>query len=414
VFIYNPLAKESAVYQAWRDLGNAPGRTNWPDARVVERYVAHLADASAGGNSRASVSALVPESRPIVRDLRALLGVTALDSPFGELLSESGIEVHFPVLDQFDARSIEIGDRRPAVFISSRVLDGIDFFANFVGTWSRLNSYLGERALLPAGSPVPYAWIPFLVNDGYIDLGELPGGYADYHNNFMESFLRGMIMIVHSPRFKAGGSLEAGRVQVAESRDNFIEPQYLAALTLLYVYLHECAHIFLAHNERVPRLAPVDQLIGGIIEEWIDEKNRAAGEIVAQPLWGKGSSLQFSFEATADIQAVRSTIGGYGDAVLEAASLWFTALSTCRVGGADLFDALKRSTGDEYPPYPMRVWALNGALSSYRRQGHVAHSVRRAAELMAGAAVPYKPEQHRTRGTATHRFGWRLPKARRS
>ena len=70
---------------------------------------------------------------------------------------------------------------------------------------------------------------------------------------------------------------------------------------------------------------------------------------------------------------------------------WLAALGTCRLGGADLFNTLKGSTGDEHPPYPTHVYFLNGAVTSLSRQGKVAESVRTAAELMSGAAVPYKP-----------------------
>jgi hypothetical protein len=67
---------------------------------------------------------------------------------------------------------------------------------------------------------------------------------------------------------------------------------------------------------------------------------------------------------------------------------------------ADLFDAFKDSTGDAHPPYPTRVWALNGSLSTLARQGHVAAAVRRAAERMACAADRFNPELDDTRMSA--------------
>jgi hypothetical protein len=406
VSLYNPLARGSVLYETWRGLGDSSRLAKWPDARLVERYVEHLAGAFPDGGKRETLDAFVDESRSIVRDLHALLDVIKLSSPFDEVLSKSGIQVYFPVISQFDARAVEANDHR-GVFISSRYLDGIDFFANIVGAWSLLNSQLSERALTPTELTTPYAWIPFLVNQQCIDLEYVSEEYKDYHNNLTEFFLRGMSTIVEMPSYETTRFLDARYQQVAAEPGKSIEPRYLAAVTLLYVYLHECAHILLAHNELTPpQLSPIQRIIRDSITKSIEEANEAAGETVAQRLWDSESSLQFSLEMAADFQSVLSTVGEYGDPVLEAASLWLTTLGTCRIGGRDLFDTFKQSTGDEHPPYPTRVWALNGALGSYSRQGHVARSVCRAAEQMAGAAVPFRPELRRTR-TAAYWSRWK-------
>jgi hypothetical protein len=347
---------------------------------------------------RTTVGAFADASRPIVRDLQSLLDVITLAPPFDDLRSKSGIELYFPVLNQFDARVVETRDRR-AVFISSRLLDAIELFAHSIGAWSWLNSHLNERSLVPTGlPPVPYAWLPFLIKEQYVELGEVPTGYADYHNRLTRHFLRGMVTLVDMGQIAIRLT---GRDEVDYNGDDLIEPRYLAAVTLLYVYLHESAHLLSGHNELVPPpLTDFERLVEASIREVIEKDNEAAGEIVARPLWGAGSGRGFTFEMDADFLAVRSTMPQYGDVVLEATSLWLTALGTCRRGGADVFDAFRQSTGEEHPPYPMRVWFLNGALSSFTRQGQIARSVRRAVERMAGAAVPYKPKIHHKRMSA--------------
>jgi hypothetical protein len=116
-----------------------------------------------------------------------------------------------------------------------------------------VNSHLRDRALPPADQPpTPYAWIPFLVNEGFVDLDELPAGYSAHHNSLTSNLLRGMKTLVDVPHTKVGSIAEVGLDALAIDRENFIRPQYLAAVTLLLVYLHECAHILLAHNELVP------------------------------------------------------------------------------------------------------------------------------------------------------------------
>jgi hypothetical protein len=411
VSTYNPVARRSGLYRIWLGLDDPPSRTNWPDPGLEEEYLTHL-DVPADRSRPTSVSAFVGPSRPIVGDFVNLLAAIDLGPPFGDLLSNAGIEVYFPVLDEFDARSVG-----SAIFISSRYLDAIEFFSDRISAWSALNAHLSDRALPPATWPIPYAWLPFLVNQGYIDLDEVSAEYVDYHNSLRQDFLRGMITVVFVPAIGTRSVLQAGPQKVRGNQRDFIEPRYLAAVTLLFVYLHECAHILLAHNApTLPRSTPFQQALEDSIDRYIEKLNDDAGEVVAGRLWDEDSSLQSSMEATADFHAVRSTMAEAGDTVLEAASLWLTALGTCRPGGADVFDALKQSTGDEHPPYPTRVWALNGALSTLGRQGHVARAVRRAAEVMAGEAVPFKPELNRSR-VPLHRGGFkrlRLPWRERS
>jgi hypothetical protein len=98
MLIYNPLRAGSILYETWSTAAARPAHTPAPaaDARLAERYVGHLTDASADRKTRrTSVSAYTDASRPIVRDLRALLDVVTLDPPFDDLQSKSASNCTF-------------------------------------------------------------------------------------------------------------------------------------------------------------------------------------------------------------------------------------------------------------------------------------------------------------------------------
>ena len=72
----------------------------------------------------------------------------------------------------------------------------------------------------------------------------------------------------------------------------------------------------------------------------------------------------------------------YRGAMLEVATLWFTALASADRGGTDWLEKSAEGKGRAYPQYAMRVWFLNGRYSTGARQGKIAQSTTQTAEAI--------------------------------
>ena len=140
--------------------------------------------------------------------------------------------------------------------------------------------------------------------------------------------------------------------------------------------LHELGHIALGHNR---------------IDYRGTEAELALSERFTSDLWEAGGvervveflGTQSSFELAADIFAVEVLDGSLREPMLEAASLWCAANERAHpVSGGDRFDDLKHMFGapQKYPSPAVRVWYLNGRMSSGRRAGAMARQIAEAAE----------------------------------
>ncbi len=396
MFVYNPLNTHTELYALYE---SASGRdvAAPPDAELVLLYKPY-----SGGGRGASAgprAALKEDSRELTvrfgRFFSTLIEHTNL------LPEVAALPVVFPQVLKSDARCVAAGGHQ-VVFVTSGMLDAIELFANTVSACARLNELaLPALAEVEDQPPekVPLAWltltgdaIPGMTVGGllereagadqvnaalfeYMDWAAQPlwPGLARYRlsHYLMQLMMRAIRRSVHEGWGGARGySHERPSVPLP------IDRQYLETLALAFVVLHELGHLALGHNEIGFRGRP-DEV--GLADGLLEATRGIEGEVI--DFTGKGAS----FELAADVFAVEVVEERVREPMLEAASLWCAALERSRaVTGERSQDLVRMAVApDMHPSHALRVWNLNGRLSSGPRKGSIARQIASFAESAA-------------------------------
>jgi hypothetical protein len=324
-----------------------------------------------------------------VRDFRAFFP-TFLER-VGAPPEVAQIPICFPTLDIFDGRVVETRGAK-GIFLSSRLLDVVDVFAQAV----TLNARIFERNLREsknvAQSLVLPTWYPLM--DVGLHLGDLAGvptsrvrdeifratpevapenrtgfGRRKLTHYVAEAMFLVMERLVGGSTNDVAACLETMRSTTSPSLDT----RYLATMALTFIVLHEHAHLAHGHNSIEPMQA--DPQVNAITEALL---SFAKDHPEIEPIDLRGSTQRF--EQDADCFPFEVVSDEYREPLLEAASLWLAALAIANRGGRDWLQASFATKGRAYPQYAMRVWFLNGKYSVGERSGEVATWVRRAAE----------------------------------
>jgi hypothetical protein len=154
-----------------------------------------------------------------------------------------------------------------------------------------------------------------------------------------------------------------------------MDARYLATVVLTFVVLHEHAHIAHRHNSLEPMEEDpqIKQIVEGAMRFAKDHPDTVVADLT--------ESTQ-RFEQDADCFAIEAVPETDRSAILEAATLWFTALASADRGGTDWLEKSADAKGRAYPQYAMRVWFLNGRYSTGMRQGRVAQEITRTAQAI--------------------------------
>jgi hypothetical protein len=391
--VYQPLAPETPLFELWRGVVDhaVPRRAAVP-APVLARYQAHVAvrRAASGAPLTAAIAAAdaAADQRISVRDFHAF---------FPEFLSRIGAPPHvieqavsFPTLDLFDARAVEAGDAI-GIFISSRMLDAIDVLARMVTLNTRVFAAIGravERTGRRSTGLVMPVWWPLLsVQLGLADFDGVPParvrdvvfntadrgfGQRRLTHYVAQAMFALLERIVRGTPAEASACVEAALVRRPSTGRVPADARYLATMVLTFIALHEHCHIVHQHNSLDPAdpSLPLAQLA-----------NRLAAHgdpSITASLNLYGTTMMF--EQDADCFAIEAAPEPYREPLLDAASLWLTALACADRGGTGWMPAVFATQGRVHPQYAMRVFFLNGRYSTGDRQGEVAQWVRRAAE----------------------------------
>ena len=420
IFVYHPLNAQHPLYAVYagatgRRRASAGTRSLPADdrERLQKRYRLHMRDVveKRGLDPEAALRPdLKEDGRALVRRFRAffpaLLEKTTLTGKAGE------VEIFFPVIDCFDNRCVEIKGHGEGVFITSRTLDVIELFANTLAMCVRLNA-LELRAMLGFEDPPPphvlMVWMTMIsgapaifMPDGVEDprfskIGAramreelyvkdvskwLPEaqqrGWSHYRLSLGLTWL--MLRAVHRlvRGNSRGGEYCLGVTSAPAPEDSALslDGGYLATLILSFIVLHEISHLALGHN--MAEGPPVDPQIQTIVERSMEHAAEHGAE--AFNLVGTAQG----HETGADVFALEVIGEEYREPVMEAATLWCAALAGTN---ADRGDWVKGAFANPlgYPGYAMRVWFINGRLSSGMRQGPIAQDITRQAEALASA-----------------------------
>ncbi len=390
--VYQPLAPGTPLFELWRTAvdGHVPDRPAIAPA-VLARYHAHVGirRLAAGAAPKAAVAAGAAEDQRLsVRDFRAFFPafLTAVGAP--PHIAEQ--PVSFPSLDLFDARAVEAGDAM-GIFVSSRMLDAVDVLARVVTLNTRIFAAIGrelERTGRRSTGLVMPVWWPLLsvkltladvvdvprgqVRDAVFDTPDRALGCRKLTHYVAQAMFALLERIVRGTPEEA--SRCAAAVLGARGHQSKVprSARYLSTVVLTFIALHEHCHILHQHNSLEPGDPdlPLAQL-GERLASHTDPSITASLNLY-------GTTMMF--EQDADCFAIEATPDPYKEPLLDAASLWLTALACADRGGTGWMPAVFATEGRIHPQYAMRVFLLNGKYSEGARQGEVAQWVRRAAE----------------------------------
>ncbi len=395
--LYHPLNTTTPLFKMWRTAVERGASTppSIPDG-LTKRYLAHVGArlATPASAATAGVQAVLEEDgRQSVRDFRAFF--PAFMKHIGAPPDVAQIPICFPTLEVFDGRVVEARGAK-GIFLSSRLLDVIDVFA--IGV--TLNVRIFDRSLREskggAQSLVMPTWYPLMdVGLKLSDLAHIPTagvrediftvpaevapenrtGYgrrklthyvAQAMFFIMERLVSGspddVAACIRTMRSGSGGMASAG-----------LDARYLATMALVFVVLHEHAHLAHGHNSTEPMQE--DPQVNAITEALL---RYAKDHPDVEPIDLRDSTQRL--EQDADCFPFEVVPGNDREPLLEAASLWLATLAIANRGGKDWLHAAFATKGRAYPQYAMRVWFLNGKYSEGDRRGEVASWVRRAAE----------------------------------
>jgi hypothetical protein len=394
--VYHPLGPTTPLFTLWRTaISQAGHQPVMVQAQVLKRYGAHLSARLARISPKPAIvipNVLDEDRRLSVRDFRAFFPVFLMR--IGAPPDRAEIPVAFPSLPIFDARVVEAGLDR-AIFLSSRLLDVVDVFARAVSLNARVFERMRQELAAPSQSLVLPTWYPLMdVGLSLTELCDLPLGKVRetvfhapdvspanrtaYGRRRLTHYLaQAMFLImerlVGGSADEAAACLDAMKAGAAEAEPS-LDARYIATVVLTFIVLHEHAHLAHGHNSNEPMQE--DPQINAIVAAAMQYAKEHGDIMEAIDLRSSTQRLEqdadcFPFEVISD---------EYREAVLEAASLWLTALASADRGRSDWLHAAFESKGRAYPQYAMRVWFLNGKYSTGARQGEVAGWVRRTAE----------------------------------
>ena len=389
MFIYNPLNVHGELFAVFSEAAerDVPAQRR-EDLLALYRPFA-LGRRPAGV---AVPAALQEDERDLTARFRAFFPGLVEHSNLRREVGE--VPVLFPAVAVADARCVE-RDGRQAVFISSAMLDAIELFAGTVSICARLNQIaLPSVTALEQALPdqVALAWLT-LVGDAWPGMTVAAllqrGARADElldvlvdENDWAADGLRSGLTCYRLSHLLMQLMLRAIRRSARHGWDGVhgyprdpiagplpVDRDFLAVLALAFVVLHEIGHLALGHNE-----------IGSPSTDGLRE---AVASTSAQEVLLHGT--QSSFELAADVFAVEIVQADVRDPLLEAATLWCAALERTHPVAGERFDDLARlmESPDAYPSFALRVWYLNGRLSSGRRKGEIAKQITSQAEGIA-------------------------------
>jgi Tfp pilus assembly protein PilF len=310
------------------------------------------------------------------------------------------VPIAFPSTALLDARSLEDRGRR-AAFVTSGMLDAIELFARTVSCCARLNQQaLSDLAEIEERPPehVALAWMPvrgdrlpgltisellevdrnpdalraLLFSMADFAAGRLQPGIARHHlaHYLTQMMLRVIRRATHhgwDPAYSHGQ-----RHRVAPSP---IDARFLELITLSFVALHELGHIALGHNGIGYRGTETELALSELFSTRLRDADGVESFV-------DFVGTQSSFELAADVFAVQVVAESLREPLLEAATLWCAANERAHfISGDRIGDLQHMSRSPQKHPSPaVRVWYLNGRLSSGRRAGPIARLIAAAAE----------------------------------
>jgi len=405
LFVYHPLGPKAPLFGLWREASaQRPQDPAIASPELLKRYRSHLAARLPG--ARLALRDPKDDKRQLVRDFRAFFPVFL--ERIGAPPYRAGLPACFPKIGLFDARVVESG-QQCGIFVTSRVLDVIELFARTMSLCARLNG-LATPVLCAFQDPPPphvlLAWMPF-TNEGLTgftlrELMPLPQAGNLRHELARQIFSAVPGFSVEAGRAWARHRLAAYLAQImlasmerlvrtdAATDEELlsiagelprcdeamsIDARYLATVVLTFMVLHEHAHVAHRHNSLQPMEEDpqIKQLVEGAMRFANDNPDVVAVDLT--------TSTQ-RFEQDADCFAIEATSEEYRDAMLEAATLWFSALASADRGGTDWLEKSAEAKGRAYPQYAMRVWFLNGRYSAGARQGDIAQAITRTARAI--------------------------------
>lgn len=291
----------------------------------------------------------------------------------------------FPVVREFDVRMLP-GDFPPAIVITEGTLDLVRFFADAVSVCRALNA----------------AALPQIAEIQQRETGRLPGAvlleWLTFDPNAREDVIDTVRKLAASPAL--GASL-AGRGKVDPSsvlatailelamdlvaryvQQPFSLPkgldrapysddaEYLAALIVAFMALHEVAHVGLCHGREESyasflrsHLDPL-QAAGTTVNPFLDFRLRDRRS--ARVFIGDNTPVD---EIQADLAAVKWVGESYREPLLAAATLWLAALEAPFIESAGRAQHLgELGTASSYPSFVLRVKALNQAFAAGERR----------------------------------------------
>jgi hypothetical protein len=421
--VYNPLGAHMAGYGAYREwqgrrrprawlarIGFGARPNTLPQA-VMDAYRAHLA-----ARTRASPGIQLPdrlaEDRSELAD-RARSFCEFVASRTDPPAMTSGVRLLIPRIGVFDGRCLEVGGK-PAVFVTSNVLEVVRFFANTVSLCTRLNA-LAAPVVLTTAEETPQAillaWETVVGSRAIVQqtLDLLSGPFegdpgpalsqalarpfdwmdADTQQGMLRSSLSLHLMQaaiqvlgdVTRGRERHQGVIAAATAPAFAPSDSAVDSEYLALLVLAYIYLHELGHATLRHSWLRPPDTPVDTVmreIGRHTMAFAKDEGAAAVDFLDTVL---------SHEIAADTFALGVADDDLRHPLLEAATLWCAALAGGNSSSPSWWpEEAMASEGLAHPPFAMRVWQMNGRYSTGARQGWVAQEITRRAESVTERA----------------------------
>jgi len=406
VVIYHPLGPQEQLFKLWREP-RPQMRCKQPTVtpQLRKRYRSHLLAPTRSG--MALPDQFDEDTRELVRDFRAFFPLFL--SRNGAPGDRTQIPFSFPKHHIFDARPVELAGR-PTIFISSRTLDMIELFARTMSLCARLNGAALPHLLQlqdPPPDVVTFAWLPLQFEgvpgvsfDDLLDWaahsvapGRLQAKLSGWFNAMPSDLRKGpgrwqlthflaQVMLLTMKRLARGAGQEEAMLEMTRELPRHdgaatLDARYLATVVLTFVALHEHAHITHGHQsvEPMEQDARLSRIAEGVMQ--FAKENP---DTVAKAVDFRGQT-QF-YEQDADCFAIEATSEQYRDEMLEAATLWFTALAAADQGGVSWVTKATESEGRRYPQYAMRVWFLNGRYSTGLRQGDVAQTTYQIANAI--------------------------------
>ena len=405
VFVYHPLGPKTPLFELWREASKQRQRRQpTVSPELLKRYRSHVAARLRGATSPSGD--LKEDRRKLVQLFRAFFPVFL--ERIGAPPDRTDIPVTFPTLALFDARVAEVGQQR-GIFVTSRVLDVIELFAHTMSLCARLNGLASPVLCAREDPPPPHillAWMPLYNHglEGFTLRELLPLLLAANATQHLKRYIFAAVRWRSKEATRAWGrhrlaaylaqimlaSMErllraevVGGEELLDIAGDLascdealsMDSRYLATVVLTFLVLHEHAHIAHRHNSLEPMEEDpqIKHLVAGAMQFAKDHPDTVAVDLT--------DSTQ-RFEQDADCFAIEAVPETYRGAMLEAATLWFTALASADRGETDWLEKSAEAKGRAYPQYAMRVWFLNGRYSTGARQGKIAQAITRTAEAI--------------------------------